>query len=180
LLEFWTKQKGVGELIKILLDEGCQVFVRPHRDSRDYISKKMDQIKNNYLSNKNFYWLEGESSNKYLIRSQILITDWSGAAFSFSFGLGRPVISVDLPPKINNLEYKKFINEPFEITMREKIGLVINPDRIENITKIVHDIKTNYRFYSKNIIEPRNNYIYNFGKSAEKGAQYLAKLTQTI
>ena len=29
------------KLIKILLDEGCQVFVRPHRDSRDYISKKI-------------------------------------------------------------------------------------------------------------------------------------------
>ena len=168
------------ELIKLLLDEGHQVFVRPHRDSRLYISTKMDKIKNSFINNENFVWIEGKSTNKYLIKSHILITDWSGSGFSFSFGLGRPVISVDLPAKINNPEYKKFKNIPFEINMREKIGKVIHPNEIEHIIEVINDIRANYNSYYENIYELRNDCIYNFGKSAKEGAKYLAGLLQNI
>ncbi len=164
------------KLINLMLEKGHHVFVRPHRDSRLYISNKLDHIKKKYLQHKNFDWIEGKSSNKYLIKSHILITDWSGSAFSFAFGLGRPVISIDLPPKINNIEYKRFKNKPFELTIRDKIGLVVKPTQIEKINSTINQIKVNYKHFSDNIDKLRKSSVYNFGNSAFLAAEHLSKI----
>jgi len=168
------------DLIELLLDAGHHVLVRPHRDSRLYIPDKMDQIKNTFSSNNDFHWLEGRSSNEFLYQSNILITDWSGSAFSFSFGLGRPVIFIDLPPKINNPEYIKLKNEPIEFMLRDKIGSVINLNEITKINEIIENTQINYKLFSTNIKELRNEWIYNFGFSAYKGAEYLSNLSNSI
>jgi YidC/Oxa1 family membrane protein insertase len=168
----------IGEnIIKLLLDANHQVFVRPHRDSRSYIPNKMDHIKNIFSNYDNFNWLEGKSSNEYLYQSHILITDWSGSAFSFSFGLNRPVIFIDLPPKINNPDYLKFNNKPIEFIMRSKIGSVISINDIDEINTTISEMQTNYKYYKNNINKLRGELIYNFGNSANKGAEYIANLS---
>lgn len=165
-----------SELVDNLLSNNHKVYFRPHRDSRKYVSEKMDTIKNKYLSNKNFFWLEGKSTNQYLIESHILITDWSGSAFSFAFGIGRPIISIDLPPKINNPDYVKFKNKPFEISMRKKIGPIVKLNQLNDINKFIEDIADNYSYYCKRIRKLGNEKIYNIGKSTKECGEYLSSL----
>ena len=38
-------------------------------------------------------------------KADLMISDWSGVAFEFAFGLEKPVIFIDLPKKINNSDF---------------------------------------------------------------------------
>ena len=46
------------------------------------------------------------SSQGTVSESDIMISDWSGAAIEYALGLEKPVISVDVPRKVNNPGYK--------------------------------------------------------------------------
>ena len=82
-------------------------------------------------------------------KSLTIITDFSGVAFDFAFSFERPVIFIDLKKKVNNLDYKKINIEPLEISVRKKIGVVINKNRPVEISKTVDTIEKKSHFTKK-------------------------------
>ena len=42
-----------------------------------------------------------------LLASDVMISDWSGAALEYAFGLEKPVLFIDMPKKINNPEHDR-------------------------------------------------------------------------
>mgnify|MGYP003326545469 CR=1 FL=1 len=45
------------------------------------------------------------STQESLHRSDLMISDWSGAALDYALGLNKPVLFIDVPRKVNNLDY---------------------------------------------------------------------------
>ena len=78
----WGKQnllESTGiELIKILLDAGYHVTVRPHPMTVKKSSKLIKQIKEKFEKNSDFRLDTNTSSFDQLFSSYALITDWSG------------------------------------------------------------------------------------------------------
>ena len=116
---------------------------------------------------------------KSFYESSIMISDWSGAAFEFAFGLEKPVIFIDMPKKINNSDFNLHINEPIEISLRKKIGELITIDKLEDIVNLLNKVFNNKDTYKKRIILERKQTIYNIGKSASKGAEYIYNLIKS-
>ena len=86
-----------------------------------------------------------------LHESDLMISDWSGAALEYAFGLNKPVLFVDVPRKVNNLDYEELGIEPFEAEMREKIGIIMAGDKFSleriNLIKLP---ESNDKFYFQN------------------------------
>ena len=99
----WGKQnllESTGiELIKILLDAGYHVTVRPHPMTVKKSSKLIKQIKEKFEKNPDFLLDTNASSFEQLFSSYALITDWSGIGHEYAFVCERPVIYVDVPKK---------------------------------------------------------------------------------
>ena len=133
----WGKQnllESVGvELVKILLDAGYHVTVRPHPMTVKKSPKVIKQIKERFEKNPDFLLDTNTSSFEQLFSSYALITDWSGIGYEYAFVCERPVIYVDVPKKAHNKEYEKIQLIPFEISIRDKIGEVVSIQNIENI-----------------------------------------------
>ncbi len=140
----------------------------------------IDKLRDKYSSNPGFVWEEGIPSHDSFHQSDILITDWSGSAFSFSFALERPVLFIDTPRKINNPEYELFKAKPLEVTIREHIGSVLSLDEIDQAANAVEMLLLNETAYSKKIQNLRNRWVFNFGNSAKKGADYLVDLSNSL
>ena len=66
-----------------------------------------------------------------------MVSDWSGAALEYAFGLERPVLFVDVARKVNNPDYEALGIEPFEVGIRERIGRVVAPDDLAAIVPAV-------------------------------------------
>ena len=99
-----------------------------------------------------------------------MISDWSGAALEYSFGLNKPVIFLDLPKKINNPRYKEINVVPLEASVREDIGVIVS---IENLTSSL--IST----LSYTEVDP-SKYVFNIGKSDFYGVQYILDMVDNL
>ena len=164
------------ELIQNLLAIDFKVILRPHRDSVKLFPKKLNTIYKKFKEYKNFKLVYNDTNNVELKKSAILITDWSGAGMSFAFGLCRPVISIDLPKKINNIDFEKHNLDPFEIEIRSEIGAILNPKNLHGINKVIDNLMDNSDKISKKLESFRKEKIFNISKSAEIGANYLSEL----
>ena len=176
----WGKQnllesKGL-DLVKILLDAGYHVTVRPHPMSIKKSSKIIKKIKEKFEGNADFILETNTSSFDQLFSTYALISDWSGIGFEYAFVCERPVIYVDVPHKNNNPDYNKIPYEPLESSIRNLIGKVISPNELEDIPKIIESTYENVDHFKIKVKEVRDQTVFNFGQSGIKGAQAIVKI----
>lgn len=164
----------IDKLLSALLKQGFEVVVRPHPEYVKRYASRMEAIVQRYAN------YQGDdlrfeldfSSSQSIFDSDIVITDWSGTAYEFSFVTERPCVFIDTPPKINNPEYVKLEIEPLEFSLRDKIGIRIIPDQFEHLAEQIRDL-LNDQSRHEEIVALRSRYIANFGNSGEIGGKYL-------
>tara|TARA_Y100000588_G_scaffold311260_1_gene337198 strand:- start:2617 stop:3381 length:765 start_codon:yes stop_codon:yes gene_type:complete len=162
------------ELIEILLNADFKVILRPHfrifKESKELIEK----IRNKFQNDKNFLLEEGVIKPEIFHSSKCMISDWSGISLEYAFTFERPVIFIDVPKKELNQDSNKISLEPIEISIRKKIGVLINPKNLVQIPNILSKIDSESR--SKEINELCSKTVFNINKSACVGAEYIKKI----
>jgi len=152
----------VMDHIKLL---GHNMILRPHpitvRESNDIINK----IISRYKDYSNFIYQPSTDNNQSLYISDVLVSDWSGVAFEFAFGLKKPVLFVDTLRKIKNIDYDKVGIESFEFYAREIVGEFFDSKKIYSLKNIntVND-------------EQIEKNVFSLGKSANVACEYISKL----
>jgi YidC/Oxa1 family membrane protein insertase len=109
-----------------------------------------------------------------LHRADVMVSDWSGAALEFAFGLERPVVYVDVPRKVNNPEYERVGIEPFEASVRERIGALCAPDALAALPDLVRRVCSQREAMRAQIRATRDECVYNVGTSGAAAADYIA------
>ena len=121
-----TIESGEGEkIVDQLMKQGYQVTLRPHPQTIKFAKNKIDSILKKYDNHPLFSYDANVAGQDSLHESDIMISDWSGAALDYAFGLNKPVCFVDVPRKINNPGYKEIEIEVFEAVIRKKIGIIM-------------------------------------------------------
>ncbi len=162
-------------LLEELLGKGLDVVVRPHPEYVKRYGPRMDAIVERYKDREKdglVFELDFTSNNS-IFDSDILITDWSGTAYEFSFVTLKPSVFIDTKPKINNPEYVKLGIEPLEFSLRSEVGVQVAPDKLEGLSDKIADLIENGESYSDKILAIREKYIANFGNSGPVGARYI-------
>ena len=176
----WGKQnllESMGiELVKILLDAGYHVTVRPHPMTAKKSPKTIKQIKERFEKNPDFLLDTNTSSFEQLFSSYALITDWSGIGYEYAFVCERPVIYVDVPKKSHNKEYEKIGLVPFEISIRDKIGEIVPVQNIETIPERIEFLYSHGNNFENKIQKIRNDAIFNIGESGKVTASEIIRI----
>ena len=176
----WGKQnllESMGiELVKILLDAGYHVTVRPHPMTAKKSPKTIKQIKERFEKNPDFLLDTNTSSFEQLFSSYALITDWSGIGYEYAFVCERPVIYVDVPKKSHNKEYEKIGLVPFEIRIRDKIGEIVPVQNIETIPERIEFLYSHGNNFENKIQKIRNDAIFNIGESGKVTASEIIRI----
>ena len=164
-------ESGVGgHLVDQLIEQGYRVTLRPHPETIKHAKPAVDAIVSTHTDNPNFAYEGNVSGQDSLHSSDVLITAWSGMAFDYAFGLGKPVVFIDVPKKINNPDYTQIPLTPVEIAMRERIGQVISPKALETLQ--VETLTPPSR-------EDIDDYIFNDGHANEIGGQWIIDWVQS-
>ena len=178
----WQKDNIVDlcldEILDSLKGKEYKVIVRPHPQHVRHMKEKFEQMKEQYKDNKNIVIQTDFSSNDTVFNADLMITDWSGIAYEYSFTTKRPVVFIDTPMKIMNPEYEKIKVEPFNIWARNEIGKVVKLDEIKSIDKTVEEMLKNKDKYTKKITKLVDDSVYNIGCSDEVGANYIIETIQ--
>lgn len=154
------------KIVDTLISHGHKVTLRPHPETIKSSKDIINIIVKKHCANPLFFYEANVDGENSLHDSDIMISDWSGAALDYAFGLDKPVLFIDVKRKVNNPDYIELNIEPIEVMIREKIGMVIN---VNDVDTICDKLNCNMDSYS-------NAHIFNIGNSDSVGSKHIIGL----
>jgi hypothetical protein len=165
-------ESGLGKtLVRELLNLGHEVIFRPHPQTIKFSQPQVDKIRYEHKDKPNFAFEASVDGQESLHESDIMISDWSGAALEYAFALKKSVIFCDVPRKVNNPNYQDIDIEPLEVSIREEVGVIW--DGLSSIGDLVeHCVKNRKTLLNK----LTKQYVFNLGRSDRVFSKYIRKL----
>jgi len=173
-------ETAIEKNISILLDSGFKVTLRPHPMTQKKSEKKINFLNQKFSSNSNFILEKNIPNFDSFMKSDIMITDWSGAAIEYAFTLERPVLYIDVPKKIHNPDYEELPEIPLEISIRDKIGEIISLSDMEVLPEKIQILCQNPDIIKSKIQKIRGELISNLGNSSKLEAEFILKLKNQL
>ena len=165
------------ELIKILSGLPYRTIIRTHPE---YVKRNrgfLKKIKQEFGLKKNIQVDELTSVTERLSTTDILITDRSGIAFEFAFGIGRPVLFIDTPLKINNPASGLLGIEPKENTLRKELGISLEPTSLQQLPMKINELFSSSGEYNLKFSEMRQRLFFNSVESYRAGVDFILSKT---
>ena len=179
----WGEQSTLhvcGEpLIAALLGAGIGVILRPHYQTTRLAPQVVERLVARFGSDPGFRYVERMEESASLFESDLLVCDWSAMAIEYALGLGKPVLFVDVPPRVRNPRYAELGLEPMEMRIRRELGTVLPLDRVWEAPRYVAELLLRGADFRKRIAERREEWGFNFGRSAEVGAREIARIADS-
>ena len=165
----------IENMLNYLVCDKFKVILRPHPQylkrnpgkMEKFIAAHGDIISDNFIVETDF------SSNESVFSSDVLVTDWSGIANEFSYTTKRPCLFINTPMKVLNPDYEKYSMAPLDISLRDKIGISIDPNQINTITDKIQTLLASKEQYAQVIASIVDTYVFNVGHSSSVGGEYI-------
>ncbi|MGN0346131.1 MAG: CDP-glycerol glycerophosphotransferase family protein, partial [Lachnospiraceae bacterium] len=165
----------IEQMLDALLGHGYHITVRPHPQYVRHYEERLHALGERYKEHEDFELQLDFSSNKTVFDADVLITDWSGIAYEYSFTTLKPTLFINTPMKIMNPDYKEIDIVPFDIEARDQVGISVETDDLANLADVVNRLLTEELYSKDSLKKVREKYLYNVGKSADVGAKYIIK-----
>ena len=165
----------IEKILQKLLGKGYHVILRPHPQYVRHFENKLIALGEKYADKTDFTLQMDFSSNSTVFNADILITDWSGIGYEYSFTTLKPTLFINTPMKVMNLDYEEIGVVPFDLEVRDKLGIALELTEIDNIDVAVKKLLEEEIYSKKSMLQMREKYLYNVSKSAEVGANYIIK-----
>ncbi len=165
----------IDTLIEKLYCDEYHITVRPHPEYVKRFGAKMQMIVDKYqhmVGDRLSFELDF-THNKSVYASDLLITDWSGIALEYCFATKRPAMFVNTKIKCMNPNWEKIDCTPVEISLRDRVGVSVDKDKLNACDEIVKDLLNRSEEYRAIISDVLQNHLYNIGTAGEAGADYI-------
>ena len=133
------------KLLDPLVDTGWRIIIRPHPQSKKSESELLTRLESRYKDKSNVEW-DYERDNIYAMKkSDIMISDFSGIIFDYTFLCDKPVMySVG---QIDLRAYDAYdINQGkdlWQFKMLEKMGIALEESDFGSIRQVIESVKDN-------------------------------------
>lgn len=165
----------IEEILQKLLGKGYHVILRPHPQYVRHFENKLIALDEKYADKKDFTLQMDFSSNSTVFNADILMTDWSGIGYEYSFTTLKPTLFINTPMKVMNPDYEEIRVVPFDIEVRDKLGIAVELTEIDTIDTAVEKLLHEEIYSKESMLQMREKYLYNVSKSAQVGANYIIK-----
>ena len=174
MLKDYNLDEDLDSIINGIIDKSnFKIIYRPH--PVDLANPKKRLIINNiykkYKDNKNFDLDFNTSYIDSYKKSKILITDFSGTAYTYAFSKLRPIIFYS---KNENNLIKSNFNDLYYFKDRLKVGRIVQ--NIDNLNEEIYSINKEIEFYSNQISSLRSERIKYFKNSIEQNILNLKNI----
>ena len=163
------------ELVKLVLDDGHAVVLRLHPMTVRRFPRLADELLRTFAE-RPFEVVTEMREQDSLHQSELMVSDWSGAALEYAFGLERPVLFVDTAKKVNNPEYERLGLPALEESIRTEIGGIVAPGELRAALPLIDELCADPNAFRDRLHGARERAVYNVGRSASVGAAHVARL----
>ena len=171
--------------IKILIDAGFEVILRPHPQS--YISdlKLIKEIELKCNKSDQVSIDNNPSAQESMEKAHLMISDVSGIIFDFTFVYEKPVVTFkSLLDQDSLLEINKINKEKadktkiWEIENKSKISTEINVSDINNLPEIIKE--TLQKDFQSSIKKLRSASVFNYGYAGKVASSQLQTILKDL
>lgn len=163
----------IDEILQNLLRQEYRIILRPHPQYVRHFEEKLKLFGGKYSEYSNFTLQLDFSSNDTVFNADVLMTDWSGIAYEYSFTTLKPTLFINTPMKVMNPDWKEIGVTPFDIEVRDKMGISVELNQLDTIDKVVKKLLFEDSYSKENMEKMREKYLYNVQRSAEAGSNYI-------
>jgi len=171
LIEF-----GIDQIIRNLLDSSIQVVLRFHPMSLRHHNDIRHQFSELFGDHPLFTLDNSFSSSATLLESDLIVSDWSGAAHDFALGLLRPAIFMDTPQKAHNNTYPQLDIECYEDVVREELGALVSLHQADSLPDVVNSLLDDRIEWQQRLKLLRNQVLFNPGEAINVAAMQILDL----
>ena len=163
------------ELISQLLRDDREVIVRPHPEYVKRYGPRLEALMNRWADKcgDGLRFETDFSSNRSIYESDVLITDWSGIAYEFSYATERPTLFINTKVKAPNPNWEEIGITPLEISLRDQIGRSLNKDELDQVNAVMEDMVQGRESWAERIRAVRDEQIFNPGEAGKTAARYI-------
>lgn len=163
----------IEPILEQILKKDYHVILRPHPQYVRHFEKKLLALKEHYKGYDNFELQLDFSSNDTVFNADVLMTDWSGIGYEYSFTTLKPTLFINTPMKVMNPDYEEIGVVPFDIEIRDQVGISVETDNLETLGDVIDQLLEGKKYSKEAMAEVRDKYLYNVSKSGPIGADYL-------
>jgi YidC/Oxa1 family membrane protein insertase len=163
-------------LIASFLEAGMRVILRPHYQTARQAPHLVQRLVARFGADPRFRHVDRMEESASLMESDLLVCDWSAMAIEYALGLGKPVLFVDVPPRVRNPKYAELGLEPMEMRIRRELGAVLPLDRLADAPRQVAELLRDAGEFRQRTAALRESWAFNFGRSVEAGAREIARI----
>ena len=164
------------ELIDVLLAAGYRAIMRPHYQSNRQTPDVIEAVRDAFSGHERFEYIGRMGETDSILRSDILVSDWSAMALEYAMGLEKPVLFIDVPPRIRNPNWKELGLEPVEVSIRQQLGRVLSPASLDEAPAVIERLLAEPGQFREQVRELREQKVFRLGHSVPDGATEIARL----
>ena len=165
----------IDDMLEALLPLGCHIIVRPHPQALRRTPAVIEALKSKWggYPPDTLEIQTDFSSNDTVYASDLLITDWSGIAYEFSFATEKPSLFIHTTMKVINPNWKAIDVEPVDFRLRRELGAELAPEAMEQLAPTVEELLGKPEKYAAQIARLKAETLYNLGSSARVAGKYI-------
>jgi YidC/Oxa1 family membrane protein insertase len=163
-------------LILVLLNAGYHVIMRPHYQSTRQSHRTIAEVRDAFVRHDRFEYVGHMGETDSILRSDILISDWSGMAMEYALGLEKPVLFIDVPRRIRNPRWEELGMVPLEDSIRSRVGEILSPALLEAAPAAIERLLAEPGRFRDEVRKLREQKVFRLGHSIPDGACEIARL----
>ena len=167
--------KKYGEkLLDPLSRTGWRIIVRPHPQSKKSESEMLERLEERYKDNNNIIW-DYERQNIFsLKKADIMISDFSGIIFDYTFLCDKPVMYVAGNMDLRPYDAYDLNKKLWQYEVLEKFGTELNEDQFENIKEVIQSMSDSKELAEQRRIAKETAWMHQ-GNAGKNIAHYMIK-----
>jgi YidC/Oxa1 family membrane protein insertase len=115
-----------------------------------------------------------------VLRSHLLVSDWSAMALEYALGLEKPVLFIDVERRIRNPDWRELGIEPVESSIRARAGAVLDPAELEQAPEMIRRLLDGAEEFRKAMPALREETVFRLGHAIPDGAKEIARLADGL
>lgn len=130
--------KKYGEkLLDPLVQTGWRIIVRPHPQSKKSEPEMLKRLEERYKNNSNLEWDYNRENIFAMKKADIMISDFSGIIFDYTFLCDKPVMYVNTDMDLRPYDAYDLNKPLWQFTILEKMGIKLEEKDFEKIGEVI-------------------------------------------
>ena len=127
------------KLLDPLVETGFSLIVRPHPQSAQSEEDVLDKLKKRYEDKATLRWDFSRENLDSLSQADIMISDFSGVIFDYTFLFDRPFMYVRADFDAMPYDSYDIEEEPWKLRVLDEIGIELKPESFPGIKQVLLD-----------------------------------------